>query len=338
MNMNTARSGRRRTRVVISLLLGVPALVLAGSYALIALRQGTWNLFPVLIHESGRYTLTETIFYFRHFVRELPVNTLVAIALGILGCLHSPLIAGDRPGPPVSLAGMRRRAGLTALVMALAAIFLTWHQLDRHETWIELAQFRTRDELSEFGSHWRYHLLHVVDSVLFCLGALLVLRGLTGAGGISRQAVRWLCVWALAFALITTGFGSPARALTDPLYLAHQAREIETHRLLALCPAFGCMLLLEQRLGAALPQALNPRMIWQGACWVAAATVIPLWIAWALRGVSIPTLAQRRVDLWQLAAAHHFEHVLDYIYVVALSLWVYLRGVTVLLRRAAPLP
>lgn len=314
-----------RIRAAIFILLGCPVVVLAGSYALLAVRHGAWNLFPAIIHENGRYTLTETIFYFRHFVRELPVNTLIALALGILACLHSPLGADRGPERSERLSKLRRRAGLAALFMAVAAILLTWLQLDRRETWIELAQYRTRDELSEFGSHWRYHLLHIVDSVLFCLGLLLVVRGCTSTGTVNRCCIRGMIAWWLVFALITYGFGSPLRALTDPLYLAHQAREIETHRLLTLCPVLGCILWIDRRLEATFQhEKSGRRMLWRGVFWMAAATTIPLGIFFTLRHADIPALAGRRADLWQLAAAHHFEHVLDNVYVVLLTAWVYL--------------
>lgn len=322
--MRTGIAASSRARLALVVLLGSPALVLFASYALLAVRHGRWNLFPVVVHESGRYTLTETIFYFRHFVRELPVNTFVAFAVGILAVQQGPMAAGlsqSRRKTDV----IRRLAGLGALAIPIIALGMTWHQIDRRETWIELAQYRTRDELSEFGSHWRYHLLHVADSFLFSHGLLLMARGFAGLGSSSRGMLRWVTVWIVLFGLITLGFGAPLRSLTDPLYLAHQAREIETHRLLTLCPAVGCILWLDHVLGAACDLTTSGlRTFWRGVMWIVLATFIPVWIFLMLRHADLPALAGRRVDLWQLAAAHHFEHVLDAIYVVALSTWVYL--------------
>ncbi len=311
-----------QVRWIWAILLGGPAAVLLGSYVLLAVHHGVWNVFPVVVHENGRYTLTETIFYFRHFVRELPVNTLIAMGLGMLAGLHSPLERAS------SAQGIRacRHAGLAALLMAAIAIAITCGQYDRYEAWTELAQYRTRDELADFGSHWRYHLLHIVDSLLFCLGLLLVIRGLTNAGGLNRRALGGLAVLGVAFVMITLGFGSPLRALRDPLYLAHQAREIETHRILTLCPALACLLLLDLRLAASSRlAAVNWSMIWQGVAWIVLATLIPLWIVWRLREVNIGSLAQRQTGLWQIAAAHHFEHLLDSAYVTLLSAWAYLK-------------
>lgn len=314
------------------ILLGCPAAVLMGSYVLLAVQHGVWNVFPVVVHENGRYTLTETIFYFRHFVRELPVNTLIAMGLGMLAGLHSPLERAS------SAQGMRtcRHAGLAVLLMVATAIAITWGQYDRNEAWTELAQYRTRDELAEFGSHWRYHLLHIVDSFLFCLGMLLVIRGLTNVGGLNQRALAWLAILGVVFVMITLGFGSPLRALRDPLYLAHQAREIETHRILTLCPALACLLLLDVRLGDSSGlAAVNWRIIWLGVGWIVLATLIPLWIVWRLREVNIGSLAQRQTGLWQIAAAHHFEHLLDSAYVTLLSAWAYLN---VMRRHASVIP
>jgi len=313
----------RQFRWIGRILLGFPAAVLLGSYVLLAIHYGAWNVFPVVVHENGRYTLTETIFYFRHFVRELPVNTLIAMGLGMLAGLHSPL---ERAGSSSEGGRACRQAGLAALLMAATAIAITWGQYDRNEAWTELAQYRTRDELADFGSHWRYHLLHIVDSLLFCLGMLLVIRGLTNAGGLNRRALGWLAVLGVVFVMITLGFGAPLRALTDPLYLAHQAREIETHRILTLCPALACLLLIDLRLVACSTlSGGNRRMIWAGAAWIVLATLIPLWIVWRLREVNVGALAQRQTGLWQIAAAHHFEHLLDSVYVTLLSAWAYLK-------------
>jgi len=88
--------------------LAVPALVWTISYVLLAREFGRWNLLKVKIHESGHYTLAETLFYYSHFLRELPIDTLLACAvlwtysvagprvLGMVGAAPAlPLILGS---------------------------------------------------------------------------------------------------------------------------------------------------------------------------------------------------------------------------------------------------
>jgi hypothetical protein len=59
----------------------VPALIWIASYLYLALYYRRWNIFKVKIHESGRYTLIGTIFYFNHFLRELLPDTFFALTI-----------------------------------------------------------------------------------------------------------------------------------------------------------------------------------------------------------------------------------------------------------------
>src|SRR5216684_3703409 len=60
------------------LLIGAPLLTLAAALITICVRFHTawpWN---VVVHEDGRRTLVETIFYFQHALGELPLEALLA--------------------------------------------------------------------------------------------------------------------------------------------------------------------------------------------------------------------------------------------------------------------
>jgi len=310
-----------KDRWIVGILFGTPFLILALSYVLLAERHRAWNLFPVVVHENGVYTLLHTIFYFRHFVRELLINSFVVVAVAATASLHSPLSSGLQDER--LLRSIQRGLGWFVLVGVAIVILIVWTRLGAAETFRELLQYRTRDDLDEYGSHWRDHLLHLVDAVLFGLGSATALRGLAGASPTQSSAVKWLAVWAAAFVMVTLIFGAPLRALTEPLILAHQAREIETHRLLSIWPAFGVIWILDRRFSSAAPHAHRGMLI-DGVGWMVVATAIPLWIVWPLRHVDIPALAQRHTDLFELAAAHHFEHTLDYFFIVAASSWLYL--------------
>ncbi len=311
-----------RNQLAKALLFGVPAAVLAGSYGFLAARHQTWNLFPVVVHENGQRTLLETIFYFRHFLRELPVCVFLAAAVAIAAAWHSPLGALTEASRATARRA-HRRLGL-GLVAGLALVLgIVWWREGANVVLAELMQDHTRGEVREFGSHWRYHWLHLVDALPFCFGLALVVRGLTGAGAPNAAALRLAGGWIVAFLAVTVVTGSPLPAFTNPLYLAHQAREIETHRVLTLCLALGTLWWLERRLGAAAG-AFQSRLCWRGLAVIAVATLLPLWIMWRLRQVDVPSLALRKSDLRELAAAHHFEHCLDYAFVAAFAAWLYL--------------
>ena len=42
---------------------GIPALVWLVSYLVLAAEFKTWRLGPLKVHETGKYTLRETVFY-----------------------------------------------------------------------------------------------------------------------------------------------------------------------------------------------------------------------------------------------------------------------------------
>ncbi len=59
----------------------IPGIVWALSYLLLVREFGRWNLSGLPVHESGKYTLLQTVLYYSHFMRELPIDTLYAFAI-----------------------------------------------------------------------------------------------------------------------------------------------------------------------------------------------------------------------------------------------------------------
>jgi hypothetical protein len=137
--------------------LSVPALVLLASYVWLALDHGTPLLWNVLVHESGRYTFGETVFYFSHFLREVP--TVVAYALFLLGVSGGVARTTGQDEEPDRDA----RAGWLALGLAMALVGSALWATAASQGWDsalqDLLQYRTRDDLSGYGTHWRYHWL-----------------------------------------------------------------------------------------------------------------------------------------------------------------------------------
>jgi hypothetical protein len=325
----------RGRRLAAALVAGVPLLVLVASYGLLAVRHDAWNLFPVIVHESGLYTLLGTIFYFRHVVRELPVNLFAAMAIAAGAVLNTPA-APPSPFDDREAQRLRRWIGFGLSVSIAALLITVFRTLGGRETARELLQYHTRDDVSNYGSHWRYHLLHLIDTLLFSFGSAMALRGLTGRGPQQIRAVRSMVWWLAAFLAVTLIFGAPLQALTDPLNLAHEAREIETHRLLTIWPALGVVWLVDRRLTGRIEMPVDMRLVARGAMWIVAATVIPAGIAYRLRHTDLVSLAGRQSDLIELAASHHFEHVLDSFLIAGAVTWLYLRMIESLRRPLQP--
>lgn len=321
---NSPSAWRPRDRLAAAVLFGTPALVLSASYVFLAIRHHAWNLLPIVVHENGELTLLETIFYVRHFVREWLVCSFMAAAVALSLALNAP--AGCvSPVSRVRLHRLRLWLGLGLLTGFAAMLGIVLARDGARELGGELLQMHTRGAVRVFGSHWRYHWLHLADVLPFSAGLALVLRGLTGSGPPTRAIPQLILWWIFAFLAVTLATGSPGPAFASPLYLAHEAREIETHRLLTVSLSVGAIWSLEKwhrpPSRAGMPA---PRLLWQGIALTGAATLIPLWIVYRLKGVDITSLASRRTSLLELAAAHHFEHCLDYVFVTALAVWLYL--------------
>lgn len=308
-----ARRGRTRVDRVLALCLAVPAVVLAGAYIWLTVDHGTPLLWNVIVHESGRYTLGETILYFSHFLREVPVVIAYALfLLGISGNAGSP--AADGTGRPGRMT--IRLAVLAAAVLITIAFSATVRADGAGSALRDLLQYRTRDDLAGYGTHWRYHLLSTLWFGAVTMIAPPVVRALGGATvlGYSRRMVR--AAW-LYFTLVTLVFGLSPDVFQDIRYLGHQAREIMTHGPVTLLLGIGLLLAAELR---SPPQTRDEPIPNRSALAGLAALVllIPMFLAIASLGGNVMEHGQADAGLGAMVAAHYFEHALDYTLVLLL--------------------
>jgi hypothetical protein len=297
---------------VLVVLVGIPAAVLAGSYLWLTLDHGTPALWNVVVHESGRYTLGQTILYFGHFLREVPI--ILAYALFLLGASGGAGVrSAERPGisPVVTRVGLVGAAALTGTALLIAARTDGLGSAMR-----DLLQYRTRDDLVGYGTHWRYHLFST-----FWFGAAValapdVLRRLTGVQLIAPSR-RWLTTAWLYVIALTLIFDVSADVFRDPRYIGHQAREIMTHGVVTL--PLGLAFLIRARVRPAhasrgfVPGGRVGRIMMAGL-----AVGLPLYLGFASLSGSVIEHGQTDAGLGAMVAAHYFEHTLDYLLVLLL--------------------
>ena len=306
-------AGRLRARWPTLLLLVVPVTLLAGAYAWLALEHHSWALWRVIVHESGRYTLGQTVFFFRHFLREVPVD--VAMGLFCAAAIRSAEPAARRR-PPAGAAALLA-IGLVALAFALA----TGEEGSR-EAVRDLLQFRTRDDDAVYGAHWNFHLL---STVWFGAAAYAAAAIWAGRGGLVRPtgAARTLLAAAWGWvALLTIVFGVQAEVFTSPRYLGHQAREILTHGLITLPLTVAVVRWVTGRRaypGAGATPPARASLAAQAVLWIALAG-IPIFLVVAFRDADFAATAQLHSALAGVVAAHVFEHVLDMVLVALVGL------------------
>jgi hypothetical protein len=293
--------------------LALPAVVLIGSYAWLAIEHRTMALGDVVVHESGRYTLTETIFYFNHFLREIP--TLITIVMLVL-VAYRPINNGGQ--------GDRRRLRARGIALIAAgaglcvAAFIFAARHSGAETAVsDLLQYRTRDDLHEFGSHWRFHWLSTVW--LGVAASLLATIGCNWGVPAKPRSLRdrpVQLVW-LGFLVVSAVFGFSREILVDGRYIGHQAREILTHGLVTLPLATAVVSMV------ALWSSNRTRGSYAPPNWSRAEivlfVVIPAYLGMKVLTGDVMAAGQTDAGLSAMVASHMFEHVLDYIFVALVA-------------------
>src|SRR6266567_5731110 len=126
------------------LLIGAPLVTLAAAFLTICIHFHTawpWN---VVVHEDGRRTLLETIFYFQHALGELPLEALLAAAVA------GALLRFRPPAPPRSFVWVALVAAIAIDVLILIG---SWRNVGVEDSLRFLLQYHTRDaSWLEFGS------------------------------------------------------------------------------------------------------------------------------------------------------------------------------------------
>lgn len=304
----------RTTRWPTWLLLAIPLSLLAGAYIWLGLVHRTWNLWGETVHESGRYTLGQTIFFFRHFLREIPID----LAMGLICAAAVTGAHPTRQRRPM-LAGL---AGLAACALFALAFLRAAGEEGWGEALRDLFQFRTRDDDAAFGAHWNFHLL---STTWFCAAATAAAALWAGQGGLVRMGGRarplFVAAWGWVV-FLTVVFGVQGEVFTSPRYIGHQAREILTHGLITLPLTIAVL-----RWVGTLPSPSSgiqtpverPRKMWTLLSWILVVG-IPLFLIGVFRGTDFAATAQMQSALAGVVASHVFEHLLDIALVVSVGL------------------
>jgi hypothetical protein len=276
---------------------GIPALVWLASYVALVVEFKTWRLGRTKVHETGKYTLRETVFYYNHFLRELPIDTLLAGAVAWSYAASGASMALVVP------------ARLAAFYVPVMAVFLVWvfagsiRSVGWKSTLQDLFQHRERDDLVSWGSHWQMHFLSTL--------ALLLIFVWPGTfHKLSTSMLVWLAVLLSCFILISLVFRTGIKAVLHPRWVLHGAREIFTYTLIAGAPLL--LPLLTQT--AASFSRVQPLSIAALAGFV----LIGLHSVRVFRTTRLDAEAQSDRGVLYLLSSHFFEHVLDYLYIVLL--------------------
>ena len=310
----------------------IPLITFSFAYLRMALVYKTPYLFNVIVHENGKYTLLETILYYDHFCRELFISAFLALFV-----VEFFLFYGSTKPKKYIKIDKYIVVCFFALALFLIIVLLeSIHKVGLIETNLNLFQYRIRDDLIEFGSHWRYHFLSRIGLFTSSATIIILYRAI-------YDKTRWMCSKytllilvsaSIGFIVVTILFGITNQPFNDPKYLAHQGREFITHNLFAIPILIALLYFLEEKF-------TKEKSNHQDMCkskilsihfffWFFLSILIPSFLWLQLKNTDISLIAQQNWSMLDLLAFHFFEHFLDCIFIAILGMSVYLLHISII--------
>jgi hypothetical protein len=295
----------------------LPIGTLVVSYAVICSHTGTAWPWTEVVHEDGRRTLLQTVFFFEHATRELPLDFLLGAAVaGAMLVFYFPGRMRDEETQKRCSCLRQRFLALSFLVIILivngAAIMGGGREVVDN-----LSQLHTRPGAPlVWGSHWRYHLLERLATILLAFSVVGMHRLVTGVAPATsvRAGLLFLGITLAAFVGLTGLFGLTLEPFREATYLGHQARELFTHTLVTLPLALGVCFWLARTIAADGMAAWPGRRRWpiyvSGACGV----FLGVYLALGTLLTKAHALGQSK-SLVTLIFPHFFEHSFTYLVV-----------------------
>lgn len=219
------------------LFLLVPILSLTLAYIYMCFQYQRLILFDMIVHENGKLTFIQTVFYFEHFWREFLLNTfLVLFCVSIFFFYES----SHR-----NLRGVHSEKSkkililvITFMIFFLIILFIgSISNIGINETIYNILQYKINETIYEFGSHWRFHLLSRICLFLTSISLITMYRMTHDKFKWKRneKALRFLIMIVICFVILTLLFGINEQPFSDKRFIAHQSREYFTHTLVQLC-------------------------------------------------------------------------------------------------------
>lgn len=293
----------------------LPLGLLLASYVAICVEARSLWPWLAFVHESGDKTLLDTLLYYDHAARELPVD--IVLGVSVAGGLWAH---GFVPRPVAKSVKWGLFLGW-ALTLGLIVIG-TVQKVGGQGLADNLAQVFTRPGTPPtWGAHFRYHFLSRGGLVLTAWWLPGILRWLNGEGPAQESKRAFRGVLAL-FAGLTVFYGPSLEPFVHPHFLGHQAREAVTHALVTLPLCLGLGLMLADRAPRAVhigPWGWPPRSL------LVVAGLAAVMVAWTGLGAMLTGASEERQtdSVVAIVFVHFFEHGLGYLFTPLFAGWLF---------------
>ena len=302
------------------LLLVVPICVYIASYIFLALYHKNFFIWNTVVHESGRLTFYQTLFYSSHFLGHLVVH----ISLSLLFVGYYITFSKIEINRPEAL------KYLILTVLFLVMIFAHSMIVFGPENTFEYIFQERQGEFALNGSgSWNLHLVSTTSFIFILPLYLFILRNLFNqpvyfnSSGISLIAAGVILILVSTYFVNFDVASIMVSVWKDDRYLAHSVREIATFTVtyFPLC----CYLFIQYEsniLSKPPPRFLISTLLLFALSIMAYQVYYPLT-------TGIENLSQqpqftrgRPLSIPYLLASHYFEHFIDSIFFVLFSLLV----------------
>lgn len=286
-----------------------PLLVLLVSYA--ALCVDTQTLWPwyEIVHESGDKTLLDTLLYYDHAARELPLDLVLGAAVAA-AMIANGRNAITRSGTPMLVGWV-----LVTLVIVVGAA----QKVGIDGVGKNLVQLYTRPGAEpQWGAHWRYHFLSRLGLIVMAWWVVGGHRWLTKEPAVDRTP-RYFTVTVVAFFVLSLVFLPTLEPFYEPRFLGHQAREAVTHAIVTVPLAVGLCLHQTRR---AMPSVRGTAGGIVVAMILSALPVLYVGLGAVLTDAQSDAQSSSPV---RLVATHFFEHGFTYLVTPFFAAWLHRR-------------
>lgn len=307
----------------------LPFGTLTISWLWICINNGSICPLNKIVHEDGKRTLFDTIFYFEHALRELPVDLILAVT--IAGAVSS-FYSGHSTHFTSIYSKNKRLLWLLGVFTFLIIIILpimTGLQQGSKVLIENIFQMPTRDgDPLVWGAHWRYHFLS--RGCLLVLSFFVVgfysywVRSVTKVP-IRQENFYFYYVTIGIFVLLSIIFGINKEPFLNAQYIGHQGRELFTHTLVTLPLSIGfCLFVADKNSLVDVDKSTKFYVSKFPFITGGLSIAIALYLVISVVVTDATDYSQGRGDLGTLIVPHFFEHSFTYLVVPFASAFSYL--------------
>lgn len=318
------------TKISLRLLVLLPVSTYIISYLYLAYYHGTFLVFNTIVHESGRYTLLQDMFYASHFLGHIPVHTVLAFwFVGDYLCLMDlTLIRTQKKKIQILF--------VPFMFFLILSFFLSLTVFGYEDTFAFMVQQKQSVEIYTEGGSWDLHLPS--SMLLFFLIPVyiyIVKRIFGGSIELNSNGVLYISLGFILFFLFTFFFNrNIVDALWliwgDPRYLAHSVRELLTFPVTYFPIPLYLILKGEKKVEGSTKRKQNRNLEYFIACLAIVFLLGLFYQSYVSLTEGIENVARKpdfakggKLGITYLLASHYFEHFLDTIYFTLLCLLLY---------------